>query len=85
MIRYLVVLAVGYVLGTKSGRRRYEQIVGTYKAVTGNPATKSMIDAGRRKIANSVSPDPAMVTLTEIDEDTAVLRPQAARSNSTGR
>lgn len=85
MIRYLVVLAVGYVLGTKAGRRRYEQIVGTYKAVTGNPATKSMIDAGRRKIANSVSPDPAMVTLTEIDDDTAVLRPQAARSTSTGR
>lgn len=85
MIRYLVVLAVGYVLGTKAGRRRYEQIVGTYKAVTGSPAAKSMIDAGRRKIANSVSPDPAMVTLTEIDDGTAVLRPQAARSSSTGR
>ena len=30
-----------------------EQIVGTYRAVTGNPATKSMIDAGRRKIDGS--------------------------------
>ena len=69
MIRYLVVLAVGYILGAKAGRRRYEQIAGTYRAVTGSPAAKSMIDAGRRKIADRVSPDPAMVTLTAIDDD----------------
>lgn len=77
MIRYVVVLALGYVLGAKAGRRRYAQIVGTYKAMTGSPAAKSIIDAGRRKIADRVSPDPAMVTLTEIDQNTAVLAPQA--------
>ena len=77
MIRYLVVLAVGYVLGSKAGRRRYEQIAGTYKAVTESPAAKAVIDAGRRKIANRVSPDPALVTLTPIDSDTAVLEPDA--------
>ena len=60
VIRYLVVLAVGYVLGAKAGRRRYEQIAGTYKAVTESPAAKAVIDAGRRKIANRVSPDPAV-------------------------
>ncbi len=80
MIRYAVVLAVGYVLGTKAGRRRYEQLVGTYKAVTGNPATKTVIDAGRRKIANRLSPEPAMVTLTEIDEYTVVVGPEAPRA-----
>ena len=78
MIGYLVVLAAGYVLGAKAGRRRYEQIVGTFRAVTGSPAAKSMIDAGRRKIADRVSPDPAMVTLTAIDDDTAVLKPAVA-------
>ena len=77
MIRYLAVLAIGYVLGAKAGRRRYEQIAGTYKAVTDSPAAKAVIDAGRRKIANRVSPDPAMVTLTPIDSDTAVLEPEA--------
>ena len=77
MIRYLVVLAVGYVLGAKAGRRRYEQIAGTYKAVTESPAAKAVIDAGRRKIANRVSPDPALVTLTPVDADTAVLEPEA--------
>lgn len=76
MIGYLAVLGVGYVLGAKAGRRRYEQIAGTYRAVTGNPAAKAVIEAGRRRIANRVSPDPAMVTLTEIDAETAVLRPE---------
>ena len=73
MIRYLVVLAVGYVLGAKAGRRRYEQIAGTYKAVTESPAAKAVIDAGRRKIANRVSPDPALVTLTPVDADTGTI------------
>ena len=76
MIGYLAVLAAGYVMGTKAGRDRYEQLVGTYRAVTSNPATKSMIDAGRRKIADRVSPDPSMVTLTEIDGDTTVIQPE---------
>jgi len=77
VIGYLAVLAIGYVLGAKAGRRRYEQIAGTYKAVTESPAAKSVIDAGRRKIAKRVSPDPALVTLTPIDSDTAVLEPEA--------
>jgi hypothetical protein len=81
VIRYVLVLAIGYVLGAKAGRRRYEQIAGTYKAVTESPAAKSVIDAGRRKIANRVSPDPALVTLTPIDSDTAVLEPEAVAKN----
>ena len=76
MIRYVVVLGLGYVLGAKAGRRRYEQIVGTYRAVTGSPAAKSLIEGGRRKIANRVSPDARMVTLTEIDDATSVVQPQ---------
>ena len=76
MIGYVAVLAAGYVLGTKAGRERYEQLVGTYRAVTSNPATRSMIDAGRRKIAERVSPDPTMVTLAEIDAETTVIQPE---------
>ena len=76
MIRIVVVLGVGYVLGAKAGRRRYEQIAGTYKAVTGHPAAKAALDAGRRKIAQQVSPDPGMVKLTEIDNTTSVIGPE---------
>jgi hypothetical protein len=85
VIRYLAVLAVGYVLGTKAGRRRYEQIAGTYKAVTESPAAKAVIDAGRRKIADRVSPDAQMVTLTEIDPGTAVVGPEGAQKASRAR
>ena len=73
MIRYVVVLGLGYLLGSKAGRRRYEQIVGTYRALTSSPVAKSMIEGGRRKIANRISPDAGFVTLTEIDEQTAVV------------
>lgn len=76
MIGFVAVLAAGYVLGTKAGRERYEQIVGTYRAVTGHPATKSMLDAGRRRIADRVSPDPPMTRLTEIDAETTVIEPE---------
>jgi hypothetical protein len=76
VIRYAVILAVGYVLGTRAGRRRYEQIVGTYRALTSSPAAKSVIEAGRRKVADRVSPDARMVTLTEIDDATSVVEPQ---------
>ncbi len=76
LIRYVVALGLGYVLGTKAGRRRYEQIVGTYRALTSSPAAKSVIDGSRRRIANRVSPDSRMVTLTEIDDQTSVIERQ---------
>ncbi|MET4432489.1 MULTISPECIES: hypothetical protein [unclassified Mycolicibacterium] len=78
MIRFAAVLAVGYVLGSKAGRQRYEQIAGTYRAVTESPRTKALIDAGRRKVADRVSPDPHLVKLTPIDATTSVLRPETA-------
>ena len=81
MIGYVAVLAVGYVLGTKAGRQRYEQLAGTYRAVTGSPAAKAVIDAGRRKIAERVSPDPALVELTPIDPGTDVIGPESTRNS----
>ena len=76
MIRFATILGIGYVLGAKAGRRRYEQIAGTYRAVTGSPKTKAVMDAGRRRIADRLSPEPTMVTLTSIDAQTSVLEPE---------
>ncbi|ETW21351.1 hypothetical protein [Mycobacterium gastri] len=73
MIGYVAVLGIGYVLGAKAGRRRYEQIAGTYRALTGSPVARSMIEGGRRKIADRISPDSGFVTVTEIDEQTAIV------------
>jgi hypothetical protein len=74
LIRYVVVLGLGYVLGSKAGRRRYEQLVGTYRALTSSPVAQSMIEGGRRKIANTISPDAGFVTVAEIDSETAVVQ-----------
>lgn len=82
MIGYAVVLGVGYVLGSKAGRRRYEQIAGTYRAVTGSPTVKSLVEAGRRKVAERVSPDGRMVTLAEIDTATSIVEPQRRGSRN---
>ena len=76
MIRFSSCWPSATFLGSKAGRRRYEQIAGTYKAVTESPAAKAVIDAGRRKIANRVSPDPELVTLTPIDSQTDVMQPE---------
>jgi hypothetical protein len=77
LIRYALVLGLGYLLGSKAGRRRYEQIVGTYRALTSSPVVKSMIEGGRRKIANRISPDARFVTLTEIDNHTLLVERSA--------
>src|SRR6201986_5281153 len=76
LIRYVVVLGLGYVLGAKAGRRRYEQIVGTYRALTSSPAAKSVIEGGGRKLANRVSPDARIVTWTEIDNEPSAVEPE---------
>jgi hypothetical protein len=73
LIGYVAVLGVGYVLGTKAGRHRYEQIVGTCRALTSSPVTKAVIERGRREIASRISPDTGFVTLAEIDNQTEVL------------
>ena len=82
MIRYAAVIAVGYVLGAKAGRRRYEQIASTYRAVAANPATKAVLDAGRRKIANRVSPDPEFLNMTAIDAETSVFSTEESTDGS---
>jgi hypothetical protein len=79
VFRVLAVLGIGYVLGAKAGRKRYEQIVGTYRAVTAHPATRTALDAGRRKLAERVSPDPTLVQLTEIDDHTTIIGPESQR------
>ena len=81
MIGYAVVLGLGYVLGSKAGRRRYEQIAGTYRALTSSPMARSVIEGGRRKIANRISPDTGFVTVAEIDDQTTVLERDVGQSD----
>ncbi|MDF0529991.1 hypothetical protein P0W64_10680 [Tsukamurella sp. 8F] len=76
MIRLVLAAGAGYVLGTKAGRRRYEQINRTARAIATSPATKKAIEVSRRKLSESLSPDDKMRTLREIDADTTVYSPR---------
>ncbi|MFI6348870.1 YtxH domain-containing protein [Streptomyces sp. NPDC050560] len=42
-------LAVGYVLGTRSGRERYEQIQGWAQAVSRNPAVRNTAESAAQQ------------------------------------
>lgn len=42
--------AVGYVLGAKAGRERYEQIVRTYRKLVDHPAVQGAAGIARAKI-----------------------------------
>ncbi|OOD78202.1 hypothetical protein BWP20_21750, partial [Mycobacterium tuberculosis] len=50
-----------------------------------SPVARSMIEGGRRKIANRISPDAGFVTLAEIDNQTAVVQRGVERQPKTAR
>lgn len=76
MLRLLIGVAAGYVLGTKAGRARYEQISRTTRAFVESPATKKAIEVGRQKLADSINPQPKLEPLKPIDENTTLYVPR---------
>ncbi|WP_158892538.1 hypothetical protein [Amycolatopsis anabasis] len=54
MKTFLLGAAVGYVLGAKAGRGRYEQIVRTYRKVADHPAVQGAAGIARAKIGEKV-------------------------------
>ena len=60
MIQFVIGAAAGYVFGTKAGRRRYEQIKKGYQVAINSPATKQILTATRRVIAEKLDPQPRM-------------------------
>jgi hypothetical protein len=43
----LVGFGVGYVLGTKAGRERYEELKATWDQFTGNPSVQRIVTKGK--------------------------------------
>jgi hypothetical protein len=68
MIGLLAGVAAGYVLGTKAGRARYEQISRATKAVASSPATKKIVSAGRQKLSDSLSTQPKLEPMKQVDD-----------------
>jgi len=54
MKTFLLGAAVGYVLGARAGRARYEQIVRTYRTVADHPAVQGAAGVVRAKVGEKV-------------------------------
>ncbi|MEU6643394.1 hypothetical protein ABZ863_12680 [Saccharomonospora sp. NPDC046836] len=54
MKTFLLGAAVGYVLGARAGRARYEQIVRTYRKIADHPAVQGAAGVARAKVSEKV-------------------------------
>jgi hypothetical protein len=54
MTGFLMGAAVGYVLGARAGRARYEQIVRTYRKLADHPAVQGAAGVARAKVSEKV-------------------------------
>ncbi|WP_182346891.1 hypothetical protein [Tomitella gaofuii] len=77
MIGIVFAAGAGYVLGTKAGRRRYEQISRAAKAIAESPATRTALDAGRQRLSEALSTEPRFTRIESIDDETSVYIPEA--------
>ncbi|GAA1864730.1 hypothetical protein GCM10009836_51330 [Pseudonocardia ailaonensis] len=55
MLKFLIGAAVGYVLGAKAGRERYEQLHRTYQRVADHPAVQGAAGVVRARVEDVVS------------------------------
>ncbi|KZM71879.1 hypothetical protein [Nocardia terpenica] len=76
MLRLIIGVAAGYVLGAKAGRARYEQISKTTRAITASPITRKLVLVGRQKLSDRLSTQPRLEPMEPLDERTTVLVPQ---------
>jgi len=76
MLRLIIGVAAGYVLGAKAGRARYEQISKTTRAVAASPVTRKLVQVSRQKLSDRLNTQPRLEPMEPIDERTTVLVPQ---------
>ena len=76
MLQLVIGAVTGYVLGTRAGRARYEQIVKATQAIAQSPATKKALAASRKQLARTLDPHPKLEPIEAIDETTTILIPQ---------
>ncbi len=75
MLRLIIGIAAGYVLGSKAGRARYEQISASARAVAGSPVTRKLVNVSRQKLSEKLSTQPKLEPMEPLDERTTVMEP----------
>ncbi|WP_016697765.1 hypothetical protein [Actinoalloteichus spitiensis] len=66
MIKIAIGAAVGYVLGAKAGRARYEQLVRAYQQVANHPTVRTTVESASAKVRDLARRTSARYTDTEI-------------------
>lgn len=79
MMGLVVGVAAGYVLGTKAGRGRYEQLARSYQRVKNSPATTRIAGAARDRVAEAVTTQPKLEPLEPLHADGTVYGPRGTR------
>lgn len=54
MLKFLLGAAVGFVLGARAGRERYEQLVRTYQRIADHPAVQGAAGVVRARVDEAV-------------------------------
>ncbi|WP_216899078.1 hypothetical protein [Nocardia alni] len=75
MLRLIIGIAAGYILGAKAGRVRYEQISKTGRAIAASPVTRKLVEVSRQKLSDKLSTQPKLEPMEPLDERTTVLVP----------
>lgn len=70
MIQLVVGAVAGYLMGTKAGRRRYEQIRRGYQTAVNSDITKAVVRSGRKALANRLDPEPRMHEVRDLNRST---------------
>lgn len=55
MLKFLLGIGVGYVLGTRAGHERYEQLVRTYQRTADHPAVQGVAGIARATVEGAVA------------------------------
>ncbi|MFF2556676.1 hypothetical protein GFY24_19030 [Nocardia sp. SYP-A9097] len=75
MLRLIIGVAAGYVLGAKAGRARYEQISKTTRAISESPVTRKLVQVSRQRLSDKLSTQPKLEPMEPLDERTTILVP----------
>lgn len=59
-MRFLVGMAIGYVLGARAGRQRYEQIVRNYRRFADHPAVQGAAGVAQARATEALTGRPPM-------------------------
>lgn len=79
----LVGFGVGYVLGSKAGRERYEELRAAWDQFTGNPSVQRVVTKGREVVDTGVRRGVRSVEDTSEDVKTRLEGPSGTTGAST--